>query len=34
MVDTRLMLAGAAPAAVLALVADAIMTLVERRMRA
>jgi len=34
MVDTRLMLAGAAPAAVLALVADAIMTVVERRMRA
>lgn len=34
MVDARLMLAGAAPAAALALVADAIMTLVERRMRA
>jgi osmoprotectant transport system permease protein len=34
MVDTRLMLAGAAPAALLALVADVVMTLVERRVRA
>jgi osmoprotectant transport system permease protein len=33
MVDTRLMLAGALPAAALALVADAILTLVERKLR-
>lgn len=33
MVDTRLMLAGAAPAAVLALVADVIMTIAEKRLR-
>jgi len=33
MVDTRLMLAGAAPAAALALVADLVMTLVEKRLR-
>jgi len=33
MVDTRLMLAGAAPAAALALVADLVMTLVEKRWR-
>jgi len=32
MVDTRLMLAGAAPAAVLAIVADVVMTAVERRL--
>ena len=32
MVDTRLMLAGALPAAALALVADAILTLVERKL--
>jgi len=33
MVDTRLMIAGAAPAAGLALVADVLMTLIERRLR-
>jgi osmoprotectant transport system permease protein len=33
MVDTRLMLAGALPAAALALVADALLTLVERKLR-
>jgi len=33
MVDTRLMLAGAAPAAGLALVADVLMTLIERKLR-
>ncbi|HVT45899.1 MAG TPA: ABC transporter permease [Thermoanaerobaculia bacterium] len=32
MVDTRLMLAGALPAALLALVADAVLSLVERRL--
>ena len=32
MVDTRLMLAGALPAAALALVADAVLTVVERRL--
>jgi len=34
MVDTRLMIAGAAPAAGLALVADVLMTLIEKRMKA
>lgn len=33
MVDTRMMLAGAVPAAVLALIADALLTIVERKLR-
>ena len=32
-VDTRMMLAGAVPAAVLALIADALLTIVERKLR-
>ncbi len=31
MVDTRLMIAGAAPAALLAIIADVVMTALERR---
>jgi ABC-type proline/glycine betaine transport system permease subunit len=32
MVDTKLILAGALPAAALALIADAVLTVVERRL--